>query len=339
MSYTGTFAETDHPSIAGAHVVTLTTDGTLSVSEDMRLLRVLVVGGGGGGGFGGGGGGQVVDWTPESPTFLKSDDRYTAVVGYGGFRSYQTGSWENRGHNGYPSSFSCTAFSFSALGGGGGLAFNNGNGRWDPEAPKEYGNGGGGAGGRDSTFSLAGSPAGTNGCFRGGAATNTGSGATGCGGAGGGGGAGGDGQDSQVLHTADQDDAFQDESGNYEHAGDGGPGVESDITGVATFYGGGGGGGIRRSVYKHGGAGGLGGGGRGAGLFNGSFTGSTAGEDGFGGGGGGGGQKAHGSNQSSSQGGRGTVILVVAPAALSLIFSEVMRKLGWIKQGDMLLDI
>ena len=32
-------------------------------------------------------------------------------------------------------------------------------------------------------------------------------------------------------------------------------------------------------------------------------------------------------------------ILVVAPAALSLLFSEIMRKLGWIKQGDMLLDI
>ena len=56
VSYTGTFTETDHPTIAGAHVVTLTTDGTLSVPADVRLLRVLVVGGGGGGGFGGGGG-------------------------------------------------------------------------------------------------------------------------------------------------------------------------------------------------------------------------------------------------------------------------------------------
>ena len=54
VSYTGTFTETDHPTIAGAHVVTLTTDGTLSVPADVRLLRVLVVGGGGG--FGGGDG-------------------------------------------------------------------------------------------------------------------------------------------------------------------------------------------------------------------------------------------------------------------------------------------
>ena len=114
VSYTGTFTEADHPTIAGAHVVTLTTGGTLSVPADVRLLRVLVVGGGGGGGFGGGAGGQVIDWTPEELAFLKSDDRYTAVVGYGGFRSYQTGSWENRGHNGDASSFSGTAISLSA---------------------------------------------------------------------------------------------------------------------------------------------------------------------------------------------------------------------------------
>ena len=202
VSYTGTFTETDHPTIAGAHVVTLTTDGTLSVPADVWLLRVLVVGGGGGGGFGGGGGGQVIDWTPEEPAFLKSDDRYTAVVGYGGFRSYNTGSWECRGHNGYPSSFSCSAFSLVALGGGGGLAFNNGNGRWDPEEPADYGNGGGGAGGRDSTFSTAGSPAGADDCFPGGAAANYGQTTTGCGGGGDGAdglGAGGGG--SGFAHT------------------------------------------------------------------------------------------------------------------------------------------
>ena len=32
-------------------------------------------------------------------------------------------------------------------------------------------------------------------------------------------------------------------------------------------------------------------------------------------------------------------MLVIAPAALSLLFSEAMRKLGWIKKGDMLLEI
>lgn len=33
------------------------------------------------------------------------------------------------------------------------------------------------------------------------------------------------------------------------------------------------------------------------------------------------------------------VMLIIAPAALSLLFSELMRKLGWIKKGDMLLEI
>ena len=315
VSYTGTFTETAHPTIAGAKVVTLTTDGTLSVPADVRLLRVLVVGGGGGGGFGGGGGGQVVDWTPETPTFLKSDDRYTAVAGYGGFRSYQTGSWQCRGHNGYASSFSGTTISLSARGGGGGLAFNNGDSRWDSEAPSEYANGGGGGGGQNASSPVAGSPPGADGFFGGGTAVNNGSGSTGCGGAGGGGGSGGPGGDSQVLHNASNNDAWQDENGNYEHAGDGGPGVASDITGESVFYGGGGGGGIRRTNFKHGGAGGAGGGGRGAGLFNESFTGSTAGTDGFGGGGGGGGSNATGGNLSSSKGGRGVVILLVAPLA------------------------
>ena len=79
VSYTGTFTETDHPSIAGAHVVTMTSHGTLTVPADVRLLRLLVVGGGGGGGQGGGGGGQVIDWTPETPVFLKSEDRKSVV--------------------------------------------------------------------------------------------------------------------------------------------------------------------------------------------------------------------------------------------------------------------
>ena len=29
---------------------------------------------------------------------------------------------------------------------------------------------------------------------------------------------------------------------------------------------------------------------------------------------------------------------VILPAALSLLFSEIMRKLGWIKEGDMVLS-
>ncbi|MBO6120809.1 MAG: hypothetical protein J6Q49_03025, partial [Kiritimatiellae bacterium] len=89
VSYTGTFTEIDHPTIVGAHVVTLTSHGTLTVPADVRLLRLLVVGGGGGGGMGGGAGGQVIDWTPETPVFLKSDDAWQVVVGPCGYRSNQ----------------------------------------------------------------------------------------------------------------------------------------------------------------------------------------------------------------------------------------------------------
>ncbi len=312
VSYTGTFTETDHPTIAGAHVVTLTSHGTLTVPSDVRLLRLLVVGGGGGGGMGGGAGGQVVDWTPETPTFLKMDDAYQVVVGPCGYRSNQ-GSQQAHGHNGFPSSISCSAFEVVALGGGGarGWGYNNDS-RWDVESPRTWGNGGGGACDQQAA-TLIGYEAGAEGCFPGGKATNSGSSGTGCGGAGGGAGAGGPGGDSQVLNTSKNNDASQDENGNYEHAGDGGPGVVSDITGTAVSYGDGGGGGVRRSNFKHGGAGGLGGGGRGAGLFEGSVIEATEAAPNRGGGGGGGGWNATGTTLHSASGAAGVVILLVAP--------------------------
>ena len=314
VSYTGTFTETDHPTIAGAHVVTMTSHGTLTVPADVRLLRLLVVGGGGGGGLGGGAGGQVVDWTPETPTFLKTDDAYQVVVGPCGYRSNQ-GSQQARGHNGFPSSVSCSAFEVVALGGGGarGWGYSNDS-RWDVESPQTWGNGGGGACDQQAA-TLIGYEAGAEGCFPGGNATNSGSSGTGCGGGGGGAGADGPGGDSQVLHTSKNNDAYQDENGNYEHAGDGGPGVVSDITGTAISYGDGGGGGVRRSNFKHGGAGGLGGGGRGAGLYEGSVTDATAAAPNRGGGGGGGGWNATGTTLHSAGGADGVVILLVAPPA------------------------
>lgn len=314
VSYTGTFTETDHPTIVGAHVVTMTSHGTLTVPADVRLLRLLVVGGGGGGGMGGGAGGQVIDWTPETPTFLKTDDAYQVVVGPCGYRSNQ-GSQQARGHNGFPSSVTCSAFEVVALGGGGarGWGYSN-DGRWDVESPRTWGNGGGGACDQQAA-TLIGYEAGAEGCFPGGKATNSGSSGTGCGGGGGGAGAGGPGGDSQVLHTSKNNDAFQDESGAYEHAGDGGPGVVSDITGTAVSYGDGGGGGVRRSNFKHGGAGGLGGGGRGAGLFEGSVIEATDAAPNRGGGGGGGGWNAAGNTLHSASGAAGVVILLVAPPA------------------------
>ena len=33
------------------------------------------------------------------------------------------------------------------------------------------------------------------------------------------------------------------------------------------------------------------------------------------------------------------VMYFLAPAALSLLFSEILRKIGWIKNGDMKLDV
>ena len=33
------------------------------------------------------------------------------------------------------------------------------------------------------------------------------------------------------------------------------------------------------------------------------------------------------------------VVCIAAPAVLSLIFSEILRKIGWIKTGDMKLDV
>ncbi len=33
------------------------------------------------------------------------------------------------------------------------------------------------------------------------------------------------------------------------------------------------------------------------------------------------------------------ILCIVLPAALSLLFSEIMRKLGWIKDGDLSLDL
>ena len=326
VSYTGTFTETDHPTIVGAHVVTMTSHGTLTVPADVRLLRLLVVGGGGGGGQGGGGGGQVIDWTPETPVFLKSDDAAQVIVGPGGYRGNQ-GNPDNRGHNGFPSSFRNTSLSFVALGGGCGAARNGNDNRWDTSSPAEYGNGGGGAIGNV----LPGFPAGADGCFPGGKATNYGSSNTGCGGGGGGAGAGGPGEDSQVLHTQTLNDNYQDANGNYEHAGNGGPGVVSDITGEAVSYGDGGGGGARRSNFKHGGVGGLGGGGRGAGLYEGSVTDATAGVDGRGGGGGGAGWNADGGQILSGNGGRGIVIALVAPTAAGEVPSD--RESAWAVGG------
>lgn len=305
VSYTGEYTEIEHPTIEGAHVVTLTTSGTLKVAEDMKLMRLLVVGGGGGGGSGGGAGGQAIDWTPEALAVLKHDDAYTAHIGYGGFRS-NNGSPKCRGHNGDPSSFVSSSINIVVQGGGGGRAYDDADGRWNPESPDTYGNGGGGA---TDINDLSGFEAGAEGCYNGGAATSYSSGPVGCGGGGGGAGAAGNGGDSQILNITDNNDPTP------EYAGAGGPGLVSDITGEAISYGDGGGGGVRRSNYKFGGVGGLGGGGRGCGVYNGSFANGTDAATNRGGGGGGGGWNAGGTEYKSGHGANGVVIVLVAPLA------------------------
>ena len=50
VSYTGKYTEEPHPTLEGVNVVKLTNSGTLTVDEDVRLVRILLVGGGGGGG-------------------------------------------------------------------------------------------------------------------------------------------------------------------------------------------------------------------------------------------------------------------------------------------------
>lgn len=311
VNFNGTYTEEPHPTLDGVNIVKITSNGTLTVDEDVKLHRILVVAGGGGGGMGGGAGGQVIDWIPAEPTILKHDDAYTAVVGYGGFRSNH-GSQQARGHNGFPSSFTSSSINIYTYGGGGGKGYNNTDDRWCPEDPKIFGNGGGGAAKTASPYVVPGDGPGVDGAFGGGNATNYGSSGTGCGGGGGGAGAAGPGGDSQILNTQNNNDATQDEFGNYERAGDGGPGVVSDITGVAISYGDGGGGGVRRSNFKHGGLGGLGNGGRGAGLYDGAFTHATEPTPNCGGGGGGAGWDAGGSSFLSTPGADGVVILLVS---------------------------
>ena len=49
VNFNGTYTEEPHPTLEGVNVVKLTNSGTLTVDEDVRLVRILLVGGGGGG--------------------------------------------------------------------------------------------------------------------------------------------------------------------------------------------------------------------------------------------------------------------------------------------------
>jgi hypothetical protein len=174
-----------------------------------------------------------------------TSNTYAIVVGAGGATSAQPGA------NGNNSSIA--TLSLTAVGGGGGAGRDAGG------PGQNGGSGGGGADAAGSPMFNAGS--GTTGQGNSGGAGTSGSGAGGGGGAGAAGGAGGGGTN-----------------------GPGGIGLQSSITGTATYYAGGGGGARCPGLGSGGGAGGTGGGGAGA---SGGGTSGTANTGGGGGGNGG----------------------------------------------------
>ena len=290
------------------HVLEYTATGSefaFTLPSDAFKVDVLVVGGGAGGGGEGGGGGGAVYLRENAP--LLPGGEFTVSVGAGGAGS---GSPFDPGSNGVASSIAGSGFSVEALGGMTGNGYN-------AATIAAGGNGGGGApgGAMDPTTGQAAVDEWHHQGFEGGKATNYGSSNTGCGGGGGGAGAGANGQDSQIANISTHNDT------TIESAGKGGDGWMTDISGEEKYYGGGGGGGVRRSNFKHGGAGGLGGGGEGFGATPG-FEGlsgnqtemanpkeATAGVDGLGGGGGGGGWSAKSTQHKGGKGGSGIVLV------------------------------
>ena len=263
---------------------------TFTPVKERSGCSALFVGGGGAGGLqrgGGGGGGGVV--AASDLSFLAQS--YTATVGAGGSPAihtywYQNGGDANKLHEGITPASACGGDTtlaaggsvlFTAHGGGGGGNFNYAGGNKPEESYGLAGASGGGSSGK-STVRAAGI-AGEG--HAGGAATTNGDNS-----GGGGGGAGSAGAD-----------------GTQNNPGDGGSGVESDITGTAVFYGGGGGAGGGYNGANVG-AGGAGGGGTGVSAASArARTTAANGTDGLGGGGGGG--SGQGNNPICSMGGRG----------------------------------
>jgi hypothetical protein len=237
--------------------------GLLAGGNTVSADYLVVAGGGaGGGGWSGGGGGAGGLLT--NTTTLSTLNTYSITVGAGGIGS---------GGNGSNSSLSGTGLiTLTAIGGGGGVTDNSGS---------NGNNGGSGGGGGYSSgaggtgVSGQGNNGGTGSGWDGGAQTVTG---------GGGGGAGAAGA-----------------NGVFSNAGDGGIGVQSSISGTATYYAGGGGGGGAAGASNSS-PGGLGGGGAGG---VGANVAGTAGTANTGGGGGGFGRNSG----TGANGGSGIVII------------------------------
>lgn len=239
-----------------------------SVTVNQTTAQYLMVAGGGGGGGTEGGGGGAGGLLSGSRALIPGTT-YTFTVGAGGAGNLRTGS---NGSN-------TTAFSLTAVGGGGG-GHGQGGGATN-------GGSGGGAAGYNNTTAIG---LGTEGQGRNGGNGN----AAGNFGGGGGGGAGGVGQAGGTN--------------GFNYGGDGGVGLQSSITGTATYYAGGGGGGIYFSGF--GGTGGLGGGANGGNTSN--ATPAPSGTANTGGGGGGGANVS--GFQIGGTGGSGVVILSIPTA-------------------------
>jgi hypothetical protein len=246
---------------AGGYTIhTFTTSGTFTVYS-AGDIELLVVAGGGGGGSGGGGAGGMITASKSVTT-----GTYAITVGPGGTGG---GGGSSGGKDDPTSGNDSTALGYTADGGGRG-----GGG----SISGRVGSDGGSGGGHGYDINTTTRTSGTSGQGNGGGRASRSS----LGGAGGGGGAGGAGND-----------------GNEIYGGNGGIGLQSSITGTATYYAGGGGGGLnqndnvtyaRPSGQTYGGFGGQGGGGTGTtyGYASGGTTVyASPGTDNTGGGGGG----------------------------------------------------
>lgn len=234
------------------------------------LVDYVMVAGGGGGGAGSGGGGGAGGYLSGTLS-LASGYSTTLSVGAGGASGVSRSSVPTNGSN-------STGFGLTSIGGGRGAA--------NPDILNYVGgNGGSGGGGAWWNSNQGGQQArglGTAGQgFNGGTATNYGGG--------GGGGAG----------------AIGFNNSTYGVGGGGGVGIQSSITGVATFYAGGGGGGS-------GGVGGNGGGGTGGDA---NTIAQRNGVINTGGGGGGGNVHA---GSVSGNGGRGIIIIAYPSSSPAL---------------------
>jgi hypothetical protein len=259
---------------SGSNVIhTFTTSGTLTPISSLSASYLIVAGGGAGGPLDGGGGGAGGMQTGSGVT-IDTNSVYVVTVGAGGAgATYPSSGGASPANSGSNSLFS--AYVTASVGGGGGGSMTS-----SFSVPQNGGTGGSGGGGSYGAGAVGGS--GTSGQGNKGGDNNGPA-------AGGGGGAGAAGSNGVSL----------------TQGGAGGIGLQSSISGTATYYAGGGGGAADPSSTTQA-LGGLGGGGNSA--YSRANNG-TAGTANTGGGGGGG---VGGSGLTGYSGGSGIVIISYA---------------------------